>query len=93
MNVNNLLFLRNLDKCETFTLLNFGFLFLKTLSDVVARLLLFGCFMYVIFGGMFSPWLAFGAYYGCAGFFLLFNIVLTEVELKMSILNIGAQLI
>ena len=52
---------------------------MKTISDTIARLFIFGCFMYVMEGGVFSPWTAFGAYYGFAFILFVFNVVFSKV--------------
>ena len=71
---------RNLDKLHTFTAINIAFLFVKTISDTIARLLIFGCFMYVIKDGAFSSWMVCGAYYGSALVLFIFNLVFAKVS-------------
>ena len=75
-------FIRNTDKKGTFELKNHLVLGLRTLLDVLARILIFGCYLYVSHDGNFPAWIATVAYYICFLILLIPNLLIARVSYR-----------
>ena len=75
-------FIRNTDKKGTFELKNHFVLGLRTLLDVLARILIFGCYLYVSHDGNFPAWIATVAYYICFLILLIPNLLIARVSVR-----------
>ena len=74
--------IRNTDKKGTFELKNHLVLGLRTLLDVLARILIFGCYLYVSHDGNFPAWIATVAYYICFLILLIPNLLIARVSFR-----------
>ena len=74
----NVMFIRNRAKKNSFTTLNLTFLLIKTMLDSISRILLFSTWLYVINDGQFSSTKTVIAYYSTLMVLFVFNAVLNK---------------
>jgi len=70
----SIVFCRNLDKRNTYSVVNIGLMFIRTLCQVVSRTLIVGSYIYISNEGQFHALTTVKIYYGCFAIMFCFNV-------------------